>query len=288
MKRIFFLIISLAVIFYSCDKVDSPYIEKPDNGDGGDTSEVLKFTQNVLIEDYTAHTCVNCPRAARLLDDMHTTYGHKIIPLAIHVGSLAKPYGSPFDADFRTAYGNELDNEFGLSASGLPKGMINRVEYNGDVKIPDGEWQTATSIQLNKEPLYGIVLKTDIDTTNKKISVDVDLHVLRDTTQNLVLCVYLVEDSILGGQLDGEVPGDHIVPEYTFMHVLRTSLNGTWGEEIASTSTPIAKDDIITKKYENFSYDATWVAKNLNIVAFVYDNDTKEIFQAELLEVETE
>jgi len=286
MKRIFFIIISLVVILYSCDKVDSPYIEKSGGDDGSDTSAT--FVQNVLVEDYTAHTCVNCPRAARVLDDLHATYGHKIIPLAIHVSSLAKPYNPPFDADFRTTVGNELDTEFGLSASGLPKGLINRAEYNGNVKVPDGEWQTAVSIQLAKEPLYGIVIKSDIDTTNKKISVDVDLHVLRDTTQNLMLCVYLVENKIIGGQLDGEVPGDHIVQDYTFMHVLRTSLNSTWGEEVASASTPISKDDIINKKFDDFSYDAAWVAKNLNVVAFVYDNDTKEVFQAELSEIEIE
>ena len=284
MKKFFYIIILISIIGFSCDKVDSPYIEEVQNNNNGNDSTIT-FAQNVLIEDFTAHTCVNCPRAARALEDIHHTYGKQIIPLALHVSSLAQPYNNPFQLDLRTTEGTELDNEFGLSASGLPKGMISRTEYNSDIKVPDGEWLSAVSQIVNKEPLYGIKINAQIDTTENKISVTTDVYVLRDTTQNLMLCVYLTEDSLIGGQLDNEVAGDHIVNDYVFMHVFRKSLNGTWGEELSTSSTNLSKDDVITKKYENMAYDPTWVSKNLNIVAFIYDNNTKEVFQAEIFEL---
>jgi len=284
MKKILYLIISSIFIIYSCDKVDSPYIEKVKNNDNNDTAE---FVQNILIEDYTAHTCVNCPRAARQLEEIQHTYGDRIIPIAIHVSSLAQPYNSPFEADFRTTVGTELDNEFGISGPGLPKGMINRTEYNGDIKVPDGEWPTAVAAFINKSPSLGIKLQTIMDTINKIVTINVKVHVLKDTMENLNLCVYILENGIIGGQLDKEVPGNHVIDDYEFNHTLRASVNDTWGEAIASSSDTLKNGTILNSKYENIPLKPDWVFQNLSIVAFIYDNDSKQIIQADNLNLFT-
>jgi hypothetical protein len=284
MKNILYIIAISIFIFYSCDKVDGPYIEKINNDDNNDTAE---FVQNILIEDYTAHTCVNCPRAARQLEDIHHTYGDRIIPIAIHVGSLAQPYNPPFDADFRTSVGTELDSEFGLSASGLPKGMINRTEYNGDIKIPDGEWPTAIATFLDKQPSLGIKLQTIMDTINRLVTINVNVHILKDTMENLNLCVYILESGIIGGQLDQEVPGNHVVEDYEFNHTLRASANNTWGDQIASVSDTLKNGAVISSKFENVPLESDWVFQNLSVVAFVYDGDSKEIIQADNLDLFT-
>ncbi len=284
MKKIIYILIVSFFFFISCDKINGPYIKKIESDNGNDNST---FVTKVLIEDYTAHTCVNCPRAARIIEELHNTYGDKIIPIAIHVSSLAKPYNPPFDADFRTTEGNALDDEFGLGASGLPKGMINRVEYNGDVKIPDSEWPTMVSELLNKEPSLGLKLKTVLDTINKYVSIDVNVHILKDTMENLNLCVYLLESGIIGGQLDGEVPGDHVVLDYEFNHTFRKSINGTWGDAISTTQDTLKKGEIIPINFEKFTLDADYSFQNLSIVVFVYDNDSKEIIQAENLNLFT-
>ena len=61
----------LILITTACDKVEPPYME--DNGGGvvGDT------VRTVLFEDFTAHKCVNCPRAHKMLEDLHQLYGEK-------------------------------------------------------------------------------------------------------------------------------------------------------------------------------------------------------------------
>ena len=150
MKKIIFISIALLTLVYSCDKVDSPYISKIENDNSG------IFIQNILIEDFTGHFCPNCPRAADVLKELHHTYGDKIIPLALHVSSLADPGGSGFEEDFRTTVGTELDAEFDISSGGLPKGMINRTAYNGDVRVTDSDWGSATAAFLGKAPSLGI------------------------------------------------------------------------------------------------------------------------------------
>ena len=126
MKKIFYIIIAFVLFAVSCDKVEGPYIEKIENGN--DTSE---FVQNILIEDFTGHKCPNCPRAARTLEEIHHNFGDRIIPMALHVSTLADPSSGAFNLDLKTDEGTEIDDFFGVSTSpGLPNGMINRTVYN--------------------------------------------------------------------------------------------------------------------------------------------------------------
>jgi thiol-disulfide isomerase/thioredoxin len=141
MKRIIkltFILLLSSILFVSCcDNIEGPYLES--NGGGGNDSST--YVQKVLIEDYTAHFCVNCPRAAIQIEDLEAVYGNKIIPLAIHVGFLAQPANNPpYDLDLRSPEGTDLDNEFGCSAAGLPNGMISRTVYNSNILVGDGDW----------------------------------------------------------------------------------------------------------------------------------------------------
>lgn len=282
MKKILYIIIASVFISISCDKVEGPYITEIKND-----NDTAVFVQNILIEDYTGHFCPNCPRAARVLDEIHHTYGDRIIPIALHVSSLANPGAGDFYANFKTTAGDELDAEFGISASGLPKGMINRTEYNGDIKVPDGEWTSAVSVLLDAKPSLGIKLRTVLDTINKNVSINVNVNVLKDTIQNLNLCVYLLESGIIGGQLDQDVPGNHVVPDYEFNHVLRGSINNTWGDVISTSTDTLMNGMVLNSEFEKFPLESDWVFQNLSIVVFVYDNDSKQIIQADNLNLFT-
>lgn len=276
MKKILLISIAFLAFVYACDKVDSPYIEK--NISNNNNSE--EYKQNILIEDYTAHYCTNCPRAARELENLKEIYGKQIIPIAIHVGLLASPGNVPFNLDLRTLVGDELDNTFELSASGLPKGMVNRAVFNGDIKVGDGDWASAVGVLINKTPSMALKIQTALDTITRKLNVNINVNVLKDTTENLNLCVYLVENNIIGAQKDQDVVGGQVT-DYIFNHVLRTSINGTWGETISNSN--IKNGEVINVKYENFEISNDWNMKNLGVVVFAYDIDSKEVIQADYL-----
>ena len=284
MKKTIYLLIALTFIISSCDKVEGPYIEGGHDGGGEDPDT---YVQKVLIEDFTAHYCVNCPRAAEQLEELVGAYGNKIIPLALHVTSLAQPnpgVGNPYNIDFRTTVGNDLEQEF--SVLGLPIGMINRTEFGGGILVGDGNWSSAVSEILSQTPKIGLKLDYTIDTINKKLGLEVSIKALENilaTDKVLKLCAYITESKIIGGQKDENATGGEII-NYEFNHVLRSSCNGTWGERI--TDDDFIKNTTIEKSLTNVSIDSDWDFHNLGAVVFVYDSLTNEVVQAENIELE--
>jgi hypothetical protein len=109
---------------------------------------------------------------------------------------------------------------------------------------------------------------------------------LKNITGNYNLSVLISEDSLIGEQLDYSLPsGQQLVPSYRFDHVLRGSVNGTWGEQIVNGVANL--NDTISKTYSNFNL-STLVTNpsKCHVIAFVYDADNGsarryEIFQSE-------
>ena len=132
--RKYITLLSIILIITSCDVEEGPFIN--------DYDSYVNPDKKVLIEDFTGHTCQNCPDAARELDAISAIYPDQIIGMAIHVGSFAKPtpiIGAPYDYDFRTNSGDVVDNAFGNISEALPRGMINRAGYPENHKLGTGE-----------------------------------------------------------------------------------------------------------------------------------------------------
>ena len=112
LSRIFYsLLIISALFFQSCDKIDAPF--KEIGSGGNDTTEV----RTVLLEDFTAQQCPNCPTASKVAQDLKDHYGNKLIIMAVHAGILAEP-DSEYPNDYRTPAGNELYNDYGFGIQG--------------------------------------------------------------------------------------------------------------------------------------------------------------------------
>jgi len=116
--------------------------------EAGMTETTAKQTERViLLEEFTGHTCVNCPEATHLAHDLKETYGEQLLLLSIHAGELAEPSDSPFEADFRTAPGTAIYNEF--APIGVPTGMVNRTESSGSVVLFKDGWEPAINNLIN-------------------------------------------------------------------------------------------------------------------------------------------
>ena len=143
---LFFCILSFSVSFTSCDYVKIPCPVGPPIDTTGCTT--FTFTANpspvkkILVEDYTGFRCPNCPKAADTLKAILASYPGRVIGMGVHVSiGFAEPAvvsGAPagsFTSDFRTPEGDNYDNTSlfypsGGTKGGLPKGMVNRVDYN--------------------------------------------------------------------------------------------------------------------------------------------------------------
>ena len=118
MKKILLFALGITTLLSSCDVLEGPFDEKVTI----DTTAGPK--RKILLEDFTGHTCGNCPCAAYEAIRLDTTYKGRIIVVASHVGFFAEPYtnGTKFRTDFRTPAGTEVNDYFQIDAQGLPQG----------------------------------------------------------------------------------------------------------------------------------------------------------------------
>lgn len=271
------LAVALVISFASCDKVEGPY--KKSNTPvtpGPDTPLVRK----VLVEDYTGHKCGNCPRASKSLYNLKQLYGDRLIIMGIHAGSFATilPPGAPYyTTDFRTQTGNDLDTDFGISLAGNPNGMVNRRMVSGSYIISSTAWSTEVANVLSStDPVpVKLTIETSFDATSRQLQVDVTSEFFTTLSGTHKLCVFMIEDSIVDWQKDYDViPND--VPDYTHREVLRGSMNGTYGAVVA----PTTEGSSSTLTYTS-TLNASWNEDQFSVIAFIYDEATKEIIQVE-------
>jgi hypothetical protein len=280
--RIAYLLLPLyiAIFFSSCDEVSQPYTKTQTI----DTTDTSKNVQKVLIEDFTGFRCLNCPKAAAEAKRLMGLYPGKVFAIGIHSGFFATPTSShPYD--FRTTVGTALDNFFGVSKVGNPNGLVNRIEKK---ILGIGAWDEAVSSTLLKKPKMTIKLTPGFNSTTNEISLEADIKYLEGGTANHYLSAFIIEDSVVQYQLDGSKD----VPNYVHMHVLRASLNGTWGDQLSTTD--IASGAEFKKQLPVFAIPTDnlpggnypWNPKNLKIIAFVHDyNASYEILQVEEAEL---
>ena len=290
MKNIITLL-SFILIITSCDVVEGPYEIDTGNIIPTDTNIYVK---KILIEDYTGHTCPNCPAAARELEAIHEVYGDQIIGLALHVSTgFAGPWtgSGKFEYDFRTKWGTDWDNFFDISNSGLPRGMVNRMGYPDNHKLGKNEWLSAVITELEKEIDFGISITIN-DTENEGL-ITINTEILNNTDGDYKLLVSLSESNIINWQKDGS----NDIEEYKHNHVLRTVLT----EESLSNSSNYITGQQIEKTInynlsalEQFNIDYSfntagngngnsggWDSSNMSVIAYIYDNTTQEILQVE-------
>jgi hypothetical protein len=264
------LFVGLLFAFSSCDIIDPPYTEG--QGNPIDTTKVLK---RVLMEEFTGHKCGNCPEASALVHDYKTNlYKDRIVVVSVHAGSLAKPsppQASSYTTDYRTTEGTELYGFFGLF--GVPYGLVDR-SNSGELLTQD-EWAARISSQLAIPANAEIGITNTFDAGNRKLDVSVTVDFVLAATDQEHLVVCLVEDNIVDWQTDYQLQ-DPDIPNYTHHDVFRTSLNGTWGEALSSSD--IAAGQEITKQY-SLTVDPGFDVGNCYVVAYIYDDDTKEVHQ---------
>ena len=290
MKK-YFTLLSAILIITSCDIVEGPYLTD-ENVNPIDTT-TNSYVKKVLVEDFTGHLCPNCPDAARELDAIHDIYGDQIIGMAIHVSkSFARPYPASqapsFQYDFRTQWGDNWDDFYGISAMGLPRGMVNRIGFPDNHKLGKDEWASTVALELKKEINFKIYITSD----DNSISITSEVQNNISSEYNLVVC--LTESNIINWQKDGQ---DNI-EDYQHNHVLRTVL---MDEELSNASNYVAGQqietlinyDLATLEQYNTDYSTNntaelgngnagdWNTSNMSVIAYIYNTTTKEIVQVE-------
>ena len=275
MKKIFlFSSIAASMALVSCDNIasDDRYIEV----------EVNKSEKVVLLEDYTGMQCVNCPEAASIIDNIHHTYGDQFIAVGLHPtsGPYQKPMpiaqGSKELLDLSSADADAYYKKYSVKA--FPTAMIDRSTFDGSKLLDNKDkWSSYVFNKMEETTPINISMASTYDAATRTVTLATDIAFFESVAEELYLQLWVIENGIIGPQ----VTAKGINWEYEHNHVLRSAINGTWGQSIGASFAAQHLETITT----TYTLNEAWNADNCEIVGFVYRASDDVILQAHLVDI---
>jgi hypothetical protein len=291
MKRIqLFTILSSLLVLSSCDEITNPYPNVLDDGstiiyDEGIDLDSLGLEQlvwekhpgapttqrNLLIEEFTGIACTACPDGSRILVNLDTIYGDQVIPVSIHAGKFALPNPDTtkiYGIDLRTLPEGEIIKNAFNPDDAYPKGIVSRL-----TNLAEGKDKWRITIDNHKNDPQTAIIDLDVwyAPNEEYIRVILDYEYLFNSSDVYDLQVYIIEDHIIGWQLDNGV----VKSDYDHKYVMRRAINGAWG----ATALPAVNGELYHKEYV-IKKNGRWVKDNLKVAVYLANRQTREIIQA--------
>jgi len=273
-KKLTYLILLFVIVVSSCDKIDAPYAEPGDP---------VQTNRKVLLEDFTGHKCVNCPTAGEIARALQALYGDRLVIVSIHAGYFATPDQTGlYTADFRSETGNELNTDFEIQSN--PSGLINRTPYDNTLIVSAQNWAAAVNSIIAYVEEASVTINHTLIQPGNSLSVQVCTRFLSEPVGNYNVSLYITGDTIAPQvNNNAEIGPSPDWEDYHHHGVLIQSLSGAYGVAVNNGG-----QLIINETYTN-TFSGTlkegWPAKRCKLVAFVSRADTKEVIQAEEVDI---
>ena len=143
----------LSFCITGCDVIDDPVIPLTIGYRGEAPAPSFEAMtagpQHVLLEDFTAHQCGNCPPAGALAEQLSDTHDGRLHVLAVHAGSLAAVSDAPFDTDWTNAEANAYWSQLAFQVN--PIGRVNRRGGPTEIVSPNN-WSALVDNELGLTP----------------------------------------------------------------------------------------------------------------------------------------
>jgi hypothetical protein len=249
---------------------DTTYVESP---------AATPENKVVLIEEFTGVRCPNCPQGHDIIASIQSSNPNKVVSVSLHpINSLGAPYSFSVQ-DFRSQKAQSLFDYLGQI--GLePAAGIDRKIFGGESKIllDKNKWTNYVNQQLTATTPVNILLDKSYDSTNRELTIVVELHYTSAVTEQNKLTVMLTESDIVTPQLDGT----EIDTFYNHKDIMRDVISDTQGDLLTST---LEQGRVIRKVYKKV-LDALWKPENMFILAYVHEfQNSKIVYQAKEIHV---
>lgn len=274
-----------ALVLAQCDVLEDPVLPQPSGyrsdlyGAPPEFAPVSSTVQRVLVEDFTAHQCGNCPDAALIAEGLA---GELVSVMAIHAGNLALTDNDHFDTDWTTEEGNVFWDQLEFQAN--PIGRVNRRPNPGNFFAP-AQWSGETAAALAEAPELHLEGVASYVPGNNHLNVHLYGQAMAETASGVSLAVLVLESHIIDYQLNYSAVGDPVVPDYEFNHVLRGSLNGAIGIAFGELGDGMAVGESAVASF-TYTWPAEWAIENATLLAVATDGDGVVLNVAELHPVE--
>lgn len=224
-----------------------------------------------LLIEYSGWQCVNCPTAAEEAHRLKEQYGENLVVVVMHPESNPNTRHNNKPALNYTC--PEADSIYvvmgGTNTTPFPTGNVNMVKDASKGYFNDFDlWGTLISqAYANPKPvIVGQNVKGTADSRDIDIVIDITNAWSEDL--NMILQVWLTEDSVMGSQKKPEGTDKN----YAHNHLLRASISPLWGDAVrveAQEKTQMTYQYTLPEKV---------VKENCNIVSLVTING--EVVQA--------
>ena len=251
-------------------------------------------TENVLLEDYTGHTCGNCPAAAVIAHDIKEANPGQVFVASVHASpddafqDIYEPGDEDYPKyshDFRTPEGNNYVVDI-PGFIGNPQGMVNRtLDGSGSAFRFVSAWAGAVNdILASNDPLQmNIQVKTNYYTETRGLFVHVQSKTLESLNGSYSMVILLIDNEFISWQKDYSL-ADQDIEDYHHKDVFLGTINGAYGSLLFSGDSPI--DETFENHYsfevsEDIDIDGVSAGEQtgLSIIAYLQNNDTFEIIQ---------
>ncbi|MBK9759948.1 MAG: hypothetical protein IPO90_08270 [Flavobacteriales bacterium] len=129
------------------------------------------MNRTVLLEEYAAINCGNCPAGHALADGLLAQHPFNMIAVELHGGGLAVP--SSGQPDFRNEWATALWSHYILQSQ--PRGSVNRIPVNDQVVMSTSNWANATNNALALPSPVNVGVSSTFDANSRMLTVVVEL-----------------------------------------------------------------------------------------------------------------
>jgi hypothetical protein len=248
------------LILAACDKLSQPY-----------ATIASKFDTIgkpiVLLEEHTGQQCVNCLSATVKAEALATYYSGHVILMAEH-GTQQAWRQPPL---YLLVLGTAEDSTKWMPAFGIgyvPLGVVNRVAYKSVYGLMTGDWGNAIAAEMSKPVKSKLKVDNAYVADSRLLTVNVTTWFKTRLSGDVNICLYLLEDSIVGRQANTDplYPRPNVYPYY-FRNVFRRSMNGAWGELLVSS----ADTGKLYNYTKSMALDTAWDETHVFVVALITD-----------------
>lgn len=219
--------------------------------------------KNVLIEEFTGRGCPNCPDGHIIANAIHNSYPDRVCLVSVHSQSGQSPQSYP---NLNTPLSATIFSAF--DGSSIPTAVINRstAEKQGRTS-----WSALAGEELTKDAIVNVDGVVMIDEATRMATIIVEAYYTGDSESSTnYLTIYMVQDNILGFQSNASNnPSQVIDGTYSHMHVLRSVVTPTWGDEITTTTAGTLVKETYSYEIPSTIGSPNGVDVNLDDVNFV-------------------
>lgn len=274
------LLFCSVLLFAGCEEIP-PVINPIMEGENQDVviPPVDDQEKQVLIEEFTGVTCVNCPAGSIAIEELIDVHEEQLIAVSIHAGSFSTPYPESL-YDFRVPEGISLLDYVGQPL-GYPTAVVDRKSFEGEVDLHlfRSQWAGFIDVQLESTPTVRIGIGKNYDEETRELNIGVGINVDETiTAEDVRISIMILENDIV----DVQLTPDGKQADYKHKHVLRTMLTAFDGNQIGE---PLEAGGLIEKFYTT-TLPEDYQAENCSIVAFVnLGGESQEVLQANRVKI---